>query len=419
MTIEIKIPDIGVDAVEVIDILVKIGDSINLEQSLIVVEGDKTSMEIPSSHTGVVTKIKVKIGDQVNTNSVIMLIEKKIDQNSKKIINESNKKLCFQEKPFIIEKNIHDNFKTILQNNDLCYTTPLIRKLAREKNIDLSCIQGTGRKNRIIKEDLDKYIISKIINIDNQLDGKSCSQSYINEIANKNSVLDINIIKLNKIQVIAGRNLLNNWKNIPHVTHFDEVDVTNLDEFRKKYNLDIIEKTKRITLLSFLIKIIIKTLEYFPKFNSSISVNQETIELKKYINIGIAVDTSEGLLVPVLKNIQDKNILEISDLLSTISKKARSNKLLLSDLQNGTFTISNLGGVGSMHFTPIINSPEVAILGVSKCFIKSVWIKNSFQPRLILPLSLSYDHRVINGVEAAKFINFITKYLNDIRLLTI
>ncbi|WP_367679595.1 2-oxo acid dehydrogenase subunit E2 [Buchnera aphidicola] len=412
---KIKIPDIGSDIVEVIEVVVKIGDFIHLDQGLILVEGDKTSMEIPAPCSGIVSMINVKVGDKVKTDSIIMLIDTpEIHAIQKKNFVEETSNSC--DSTNNIKNDIKHSLDINNNNLQLFHASPLIRKIAREKNIDLSCIKGTGPKNRILKSDLDQYHAN---NLTNKNDSLSCNN--LNELnKNKNLQVDhINVIKpvkLTKIQISTGCHLSNNWNNIPHVTHFDEADVTDLDSFRKKYNLNINDQINKITMLSFIIKLVIKALKMFPKFNSALSIDKEYILFKEHINIGIAVDTPDGLLVPVLKEIHNKSIAEISKILINISNKAREKKLILSDLQDGTFTISNLGSVGGINFTPIINASEVAILGISKCITKPVWNGKIFQPKLMLPLSLSYDHRVINGVEAARFINFLITHLSDIRL---
>ncbi|XRX42452.1 MAG: 2-oxo acid dehydrogenase subunit E2 [Buchnera aphidicola (Eriosoma harunire)] len=407
MTIEIKIPDIGVDEVEVIDILVKVGDIVKIEESLIIVEGDKAAMEVPSPCDGIVCNIIVKVGDKVKTSSVIMFFQEKSDlsiENNMDVNKKSTNYIFNLDKD---EKNFICNNK-MDSLDKLVHASPLIRKLAREKNINLSCITGSGPKNRIIKEDIEKYL-SESIHSDITFNDK-LKEPCIQNQGNK-------ILSLSKIQIVSGKNLSNNWKNIPHVTHFDLIDVTDLDNFRKKYNLDMKKKNIKITLLPFIIKFVVKALEYFPIFNSSIDMINNQVILKKDINIGVVVNTKDGLLIPILKNIQNKSILNISNELQDLSNKARIGKLTLPDLSGGTFTISNLGTVRGSFFTPIINSSEVAILGLSKCSMQSIFDGMVFNPRLMLPISFSYDHRVINGVDAANFIHFINQYVLDIRLL--
>ncbi|MCW5196654.1 2-oxo acid dehydrogenase subunit E2 [Buchnera aphidicola (Pemphigus obesinymphae)] len=406
MVIEIKVPDIGLEKVEVTEILVNVGDLVTLEEGLITVEGQKASMEIPAPVNGVVKEIKVNVGNIINTGDVMMVFEVQDNINLKNSTLEEEKKLY----------NIgnDENKKKI----DEIHATPLIRRLARKLDISLQNVKGTGPKNRILKEDLKKY---------NKNSCKKDDIDYINNylnLNNKNEILEpidqsFKNLKLNHVQIISGQNLSQSWRQIPHVTHFYESDITELDEFRKKCNMKYQDDTLNIklTILVFVIKIVSKALQEFPRFNSSISNDQKTLIIKKHINIGIAVNTSKGLLVPVLKFIENKNLLEISKELISISKKAREGNLALSDMQDGCFTISNLGGLGGIGFTPIINMPEVGILGISKSSIKPIWNGKKFVPKLILPFSLSYDHRVIDGVYAAHFMDFINTLLLDIRFI--
>ncbi|WP_343183243.1 2-oxo acid dehydrogenase subunit E2 [Buchnera aphidicola (Neophyllaphis podocarpi)] len=395
MDIKIFVPDIGTNNVEVTDILVKIGDYVKKEQGLIVVEGDKTSMEIPSSHDGIVKSIMLKIGDFVKTNSEILILNMK-DKSLKIKTNFSD------------EKKIKDNF--------LFHASPLIRRLARKNNIDLKIIKGSGRKNRILKED----IIAHKDNI------KNSNFNYTNKLENYSSLINSNdlsssdknkILHLKKIKISAGINLFNSWNSIPHVTQFHEIDITKIERIRKKFNSNNILHDSKITLLPFLIKALILSIKKFPLFNSSLSLDKKNIILKKNINIGIVVNTDDGLLIPVIKQNNIKSIIDLALRIKKLANKARLNNLSLSDLNEGTFTVSNLGSISSNYFTPIINLPQVAILGISKSFIKPVWKKRNFVPKLVLPVSLSYDHRVIDGVYAANFLSFISGIISDVSFL--
>ncbi|AEO08564.1 branched-chain alpha-keto acid dehydrogenase subunit E2 [Buchnera aphidicola str. Ak (Acyrthosiphon kondoi)] len=400
MDIEVKMPDIGLDEVEVIEILVNINETVELEQGLITVEGDKTSMEIPSPISGVVKNICVKVGEKIKTSSLIMVFKVK-DATS-----------CIRkEKENCLDENIHLNFKKNSKEDNFFHATPVVRRLARNLNIDLCNIIATGPKNRILKEDIELYqnnIKDNILKERKKMDSNYYSEEKIEEL------------KLSDIQNIIGNNLHKNWMNIPHVTQFDEVDITNLEEFRKKYNNDkkIQKETSNcITILAFIIKVVAYALEKFPIFNSSLTIDNKKIILKKYINIGFAVDVNNDLFVPVLKNVDKKNIEQLSSELILLSEQARKRQLNISDTTGGCFTISNLGGIGGGWFSPIINSPEVAILGVSKSQIKPLWNGKEFIPSLMLPISLSYNHRVINGAYAARFITYINKILSDIHFL--
>ncbi|QFQ32956.1 dihydrolipoamide acetyltransferase [Buchnera aphidicola (Aphis fabae)] len=378
-------PDIGLDEVEVTEILVQLNEEVTIEQGLITVEGEKSSMEIPSPISGIVKKINVKIGDKVSTDTIIMIfITNIINSNVHKKENINIPKV--KTSTIDIKKNI-------------VHATPSVRRLARDLNINLNNILGSGRKNRILKNDLELYTKNTFNNL------------------NK---LKIEKVKIDILQKTVGDNLYNNWVNIPHVTQFDEINITTLEEFRKHYNDEERKKDNNytnITILIFIIKAVSHALLNFPIFNSSLSSDKKTIIFKKYVNIGIAVDVKNGLLVPVLKNVDKKSIINLSSELTSLSGKARNNKLDKLDMKDGCFTISNLGGIGGYWFTPIINSPEVAILGVSRSVIKPIWNGIKFIPSLILPLSLSYDHRVINGADAARFIVFLKKLLSDIRFL--
>ncbi|QCI21313.1 dihydrolipoamide acetyltransferase [Buchnera aphidicola (Hyperomyzus lactucae)] len=387
-------PDIGLDEVEVIEILVKVNQKVDSEQELITVEGDKASMEIPSPISGTVKDIYIKIGDKIKSFSLIMLLE--------------------AEKNFLKEetKNIDNiNFEQDCKKNILVHATPLVRRLARKLNIDLSKVIGTGRKNRILKEDLELHQSTNTICVLEETDKINIRSS------NKEKVEEM---KLSTLQKITGNNLYQNWINIPHVTQFDEVDITILEKFRQKYNRENKNQTNtsnNITILIFVIKVVAYALEKFPIFNSSLSLDKKKIILKNYINIGFAVDVHNALFVPVLKNVNKKNIEQLSSELILLSEKARKKKLNALDMTDGCFTISNLGGIGGSWFSPIINSPEVAILGISKSQVKPLWNGKEFIPSLMLPLSLSYDHRVINGADGARFITLIKKLLSDIHFL--
>ncbi|QCI20732.1 dihydrolipoamide acetyltransferase [Buchnera aphidicola (Brachycaudus cardui)] len=396
-------PDIGVDEVEIIEILVNVDEKIQIEQGLITVEGEKTSMEIPSPISGVVKKIYIKIGDKIKTSSIIMMCnvdghQNNIEQKSKNLLKKESKQLK------------KDSFFQSEQNIPI-HATPVVRRLARILNIKLGNVIGTGPKNRILKQDIELY--KNNLKVNTLLKNNAIH-------ANDTKTFQTEKIELSSLQKSVGNNLHQNWINIPHVTQFDEVDITILEKFRQKYN-DEKKNDKsvnsRITILIFIIKVVAYALEKFPIFNSSLTANNTQIILKKYINIGVAIDVNNELFVPVLKNVNKKNVQQLSDELIYILERARQKKLNTSDMTKGSFTISNLGGIGGSWFSPIINAPEVAILGISKAKIKPLWNGKEFLPALILPLSLSYDHRVINGAEAARFITLISKLLSDIHFL--
>ncbi|WMC19706.1 MAG: CatA-like O-acetyltransferase [Enterobacteriaceae bacterium PC38] len=390
MLFEIKIPDIGSDELEVTEIFVKVDDIIKENQNLITIEGDKTSLEIPSTKSGIIKEIKVNIGDKIKTNSTIIILDDNIKKKTDNLINNKNKK---------------NN-----ESNEEIHASPLIRNLSRKFNIDLKKINGTGLKGRIIKEDIDLYIKKK----EDQL---NLNDNYIQKQQNLNEFNNTKKIKINNLQIISGKNLLKNWITIPHVTIFDKINITDLEIFRKKQNIILIKNKQniKITPLVFIIKAVEIALNNMPKFNSSLSEDGKFLKLKNDINIGVAVETKRGLIVPVIKNIKYKKIIDIAKSLIKISKKAKNGFLNKNDIINGSFTISSLGHIGTTNFTPIINSPEIAILGVSKFNIEPIWYKKKFIPKLILPISLSFDHRVIDGADGARFINQIKYILSDIR----
>ncbi|VFP88146.1 Dihydrolipoyllysine-residue acetyltransferase component of pyruvate dehydrogenase complex [Buchnera aphidicola (Cinara piceae)] len=414
MDIEVCVPDIGVDVVEVVEILVKKGEKVEKESSLISVEGHKSVLEIPSPISGIIKKICVKVGDKLSINQLIVILDSVSKNKCTKKNNVNNVTIdnidtfnALNSNEVLDSKN--DNKQFIKQ----IYASPNVRRFARKLNIKLSNIKGSGRKGRIIREDVYKY---NLLNNNTIYNDNSINKKTIKNLDDKNEYK-----LLTPIQRVSGNNLLNNWKNIPHVTQFDEADITDLENFRKLYNSRISKNEiyRKISLLSFLVKSVVYTLIKYPRLNSVLDASKKSILLKKDINIGIAVDTKDGLLVPVLKHLQYKNICEISIDINNIVKKAKNNQLKISEMSGGSFTISSLGGIGGTGFTPIINSPEVGILGISKAVLKPVWNQKKFYPRLILPFSLSYDHRVIDGADGVRFTTFLSYVLSDIRNLLI
>lgn len=411
ITKEIKVPDIGSEKFEVTEIIVKIGDKINFEDALITIEGDKTSIEIPATESGIVKNIFVKIGDKVTTNSLVMLIAV---EDSKNFLNQDNKQNSFDNKNNIDVQHTFFNNTLLSITKDHIHTTPLVRRLCKKFNIKLSSIKGSGKKNRILKDDVYLYIKNAIEHFHDNINKISNKKENKTNINNQKQE-----IPFTKIQKCISDNLHKSWINIPHVTIYDKADITQLEKFRKLKNLELKTKEKniKITLLVFILKAISIALKKFPIFNSSISSNQQTLILKKFINIGIAVDTKEGLIVPVINNVNKKNIIDLSNELLLLIKNCREKKLNLKNIQNSCFTISNLGGLGSIFFSPIINLPEVAILGISKNIIEPIWNGKKFIPKLMLPLSLSFDHRIINGADSVRFMNYIIYLIKDIRNL--
>ena len=428
---DVNVPDIGGDEVNVTEIMVKVGDSITEEQSLITVEGDKASMEVPAPFAGVVKEILVKAGDKVSTGSLIMRFE--VAGAAPAAAPQAAApapQAVAATAPAAQSGNVSGlSQDQVVASAGYAHATPVIRRLAREFGVNLDKVKGTGRKGRIVKEDIQAYVKTAVKAFET---GTVSAAAAGNGVANGaglgllpwpkvdfSKFGEVEEVELSRINKISGANLHRNWVMIPHVTHFDRTDITDLEAFRKEQN-KIVEKQKldvKITPVVFIMKAVAKALEAFPRFNSSISEDGQKLTLKKYINIGVAVDTPNGLVVPVFKNVNKKGIIELSRELMEVSKKARDGKLSGSDMQGGCFTISSLGGIGTTHFTPIVNAPEVAILGVSKSEMQPVWNGKEFEPRLMLPLSLSFDHRVIDGADGARFLSYINGVLADLRRL--
>ena len=427
-TKEVNVPDIGGDEVEVTEILVKAGDKVTAEQSLITVEGDKASMEVPAPFAGTVKEIKINTGDKVSTGSLIMLFEVEgaapaaapaAQQAAAPAAKAEPSAPAAAPAPAPAKASGKDEFA---ENDAYVHATPVIRRLAREFGVNLAKVKGTGRKGRILKEDVQAYVKDAVKRAESApaaATGGGLPGMLPWPKVDFSKFGEVEEVELGRIQKISGANLSRNWVMIPHVTHFDKTDITDLEAFRKQQNVEA-EKRKldvKITPVVFIMKAVAAALEQMPRFNSSLSEDGQKLTLKKYINIGVAVDTPNGLVVPVFKDVNKKGIVELSRELMTISKKARDGKLTAGEMQGGCFTISSIGGLGTTHFAPIVNAPEVAILGVSKSSMEPVWNGKEFVPRLMLPISLSFDHRVIDGADGARFITIINNTLSDIRRL--
>ncbi|HDL1202267.1 TPA: pyruvate dehydrogenase complex dihydrolipoyllysine-residue acetyltransferase [Mannheimia haemolytica] len=431
---DVNVPDIGGDEVNVTEIMVKVGDSVSEEQSLITVEGDKASMEVPAPFAGVVKEILVKSGDKVSTGSLIMKFEVAGAAPAPAAAQAASAPAPQAAAPAKADAAPAGQNQSGLSQEQVvasagyAHATPVIRRLAREFGVNLDKVKGTGRKGRIVKEDIQAYVKTAVQVFEKQGGTAAAATGAANGAGlgllpwpkiDFSKFGEVEEVELSRINKISGANLHRNWVMIPHVTHFDRTDITELENFRKEQNKEA-EKRKldvKITPVVFIMKAVASALEAFPRFNSSISEDAQRLTLKKYINIGIAVDTPNGLVVPVFKNVNKKGIIELSRELMEVSKKAREGKLTASDMQGGCFTISSLGGIGTTHFTPIVNAPEVAILGVSKSEMQPIWNGKEFEPRLMLPLSLSFDHRVIDGADGARFLSYINSVLADIRRL--
>lgn len=427
--IEVHVPDIGGDEVEVTEVMVAVGDSVSEDQSILNVEGDKASMEVPAPFAGTVKEIKVEVGGKVSTGSLVFVFETQGSASAPVAAPAAAAPAqaapaapAAKPAPAAAPAAQKDEF---VANDQYAHASPVVRRLAREFGVNLARVKGTGRKNRVLKEDVQNYVKELVKQVESgQLSkGGNTGGGELGLIpwpkVDFSKFGEVEEKKLSRIQKLSGANLHRNWVQIPHVTQFDEADITTLEAFRKEQNV-LAEKKKmgvKITPLVFVMKAAAKALEEFPTFNSSLSEDGESLILKKYVNIGIAVDTPNGLVVPVVRDVNKKGIIELSRELMEISKKAREGKLTASDMQGGCFTISSLGGIGGTAFTPIVNAPEVAILGVSKSDMKPKWNGKEFEPRLMVPLSCSYDHRVIDGALAARFTATLAAYLSDIRQL--
>ncbi|WP_127347657.1 dihydrolipoyllysine-residue acetyltransferase [Pseudidiomarina mangrovi] len=446
-TIEVTVPDIGTDGeVDVIDVLVSVGDSIDAEAGLITVETDKATMDVPSSHAGTVESVAVKTGDKVKQGSLVITLkvadasadasseassDSSVDSSADSSSDSSAAESAASQ-PAANETRKqppvpdHPMDRKARSEESVAYASPAVRRLAREFGVDLHKVNGSGRKQRIMKEDVQefvKYELSrpKATASTNTSQGGGGLQVIAQPKVDFSKFGEIEQVPLTRIQKISGPNLHRNWVTIPHVTQFDEADITELEAFRKQEN-ELQAKQKngiKITPLVFIMKAAAKALRAYPVFNSSLAEDGESLIMKKYVHIGIAVDTPNGLVVPVIRDVDQKGIYQLSEELAEISAKARDGKLKATDMQGGCFSISSLGGIGGTAFTPIVNAPEVAILGVSKSDMKPQWNGKEFVPRLMLPLSLSYDHRVIDGAVAARFSVYLSAVLGDIRKLVL
>ncbi|MGV2871147.1 dihydrolipoyllysine-residue acetyltransferase [Colwellia sp. E150_009] len=428
--IEIAVPDIGEDGeVDVIEVLVSVGDTIEEEDGLITLETDKATMDVPSTHAGTVKEVFINVGDKVKQGSVVIKLETSSGVATDTSPTaapaapvEAPAKVAPTTAPASSPVPHHPQAGT--SKKGTIYSSPSIRRIAREFGVDLTQVKGSGNKGRILKEDVQSYVKYELSRPKANAGSSVASGEGGLQVVSAKAIDfakfgEIETKPLSRIQKISGPFLHRNWVTIPHVTQFDEADITNVEAFRKEQNV-VCEKQKlgfKITPLVFILKAVADALRAYPTFNSSLSEDGESLILKKYIHIGVAVDTPNGLVVPVVRDVDKKGIHELSRELLDISIKAREGKLKAADMQGGCFTISSLGGIGGTAFTPIVNAPEVAILGVSKSEIKPKWNGKDFEPKLMLPLSMSYDHRVIDGALAARFTVHLASVMSDIRKL--
>lgn len=410
----VVVPDLGnVASAEIIEVSVKVGASIKKEDTLITLESEKASMDIPAPFAGIVKELSVKVGDKVSTGSVIL----KLETTDAAAVTETKTPAAASTqtsapapqavKPTISATTIDDE-----EDEGDLHAGPGVRRLSREFGIDLNKIKATGPKGRILKEDLQVFVKAALSGGQVSGGGSGLPTAPVVDFTQFGETENL---PLSRIKRYTAVNLHRNWVLVPHVTQFDEADITELEAFRKAQQKLAEKYNVKLTPLVFIMKAVVMALKAFPNFNASLAPNGEQLILKKYYNIGVAVDTPDGLVVPVIRSVDKKRLLELAKELGEVSAKARAKQLTPNDMQGSSFTISSLGGIGGTAFTPIVNMPDVAILGVSRSSIKPVYKDGEFIPRLMLPLSLSYDHRVIDGAEGARFIVELSSYLSDIR----
>ena len=436
---DILVPDIGeFDAVEVIEVLVKSGDTVSAEDALLTMESDKASMDVPSPFSGTVKTVKIKAGDKVSQNDLILtLVVKELEtavtetsaetENSEATAPETkdivstrksestssgavSKEPARRPPPIVMSVNQ----KSFLR----AHASPSIRKFARELGVDLSQVHGSGRKERITKEDVQEFVKQAL---GGTASGAAAAGSGIPAMPeiDFSKFGPVEIKPLSRIQKKAAVNLHRGWLNLPIVTHHDEADITELEYFRKSLKDEAAKQGVKVTPLVFLLKACAVAIRKHPNFNSSLTADKENLVLKKYLHIGVAVDTPDGLVVPVIRDVEQKGLLELAKELGEVSEKARAKKLKTNDIQGGCFSISSLGGIGGTAFTPLVNAPEVAILGVTRSRMMPVWNGKEFLPRLMLPMDLTYDHRVIDGAQAARFMVDLCEILSDMRRMSL
>ena len=441
---EIRVPDIGGFAdIEIIEVLVKPGDQVKAEDSLITLESDKASMEIPSPNAGVIKDLRVKLGDRISEGDVILSLEVAEENISEITASTSTTKPAASESKTttaVVEtpdtttsvisagKNIqipvagkqesptqHINEESFKK----AHASPAVRRFARELGADLGLISGTGPKARILEGDVKAFVKQSLNGSGAAYAGAAPAGAGIPKMPEIDFSKwgDVEITPLKRIKKLSGANLHRNWLNVPHVTHHDDADVTDLEAFRASLKAEAEKRGVRITSLAFIMKAVANTMLEYPQFNTSLSTDGQSLVHKKYLNLGIAVDTPNGLVVPVFRNVDKKSIYDLSNELAEVSSRARDGKLKPDEMQGGCMTISSLGGIGGFGFTPIVNAPEVAILGITRSRMTPVWNGKEFTPRLMMPLDLSYDHRVIDGAEAARFMAFLCQALGDVRRL--
>lgn len=442
---EIVVPDIGnFDSVDVIDVLVKPGDSIAKDDSLITLESDKASMDIPAPFGGTVKEVKIKVGDKVAQGALILTVEPSDAAATEKPVAAEKPAPTpapaaqaapvanipveipqpsrpAPEVPKVKQPQDTPNpigASPVQQDGKAAHASPSVRKFARELGVNLKLVKGSGPKNRILQEDVQAYVKGELAKPRSENMGNSLSALPM-PVIDFSQFGAIETKPLSRIKKLSGANLHRNWVTAPHVTQFDDADITDLEEFRKSMLKEAEKRGAKLTLLAFLMKAAVNALREYPNFNASLSADGDNLIMKNYFHIGFACDTPDGLVVPVVRDVDQKDVLDIARDLGELSAKARERKLKIEEMQGGCFTISSLGGIGGTMFTPIINCPEVAILGVSRSSMQPVYNPETggFEARLILPMSLSYDHRVIDGADGARFTSHLRLMLSDVRRL--
>ncbi|OFZ87179.1 MAG: dihydrolipoyllysine-residue acetyltransferase [Betaproteobacteria bacterium RIFCSPLOWO2_02_FULL_62_79] len=462
--VEVKVPDIGdFKDVPIIEVLVKPGDKVSAEDSLVTLESDKATMEVPSPAAGVVKELKVKVGDRVSEGAVVLVLEAadgaRVPQKAaapaaspstpqpapaaataapltvasphpRPLSREGRGEAIVPILPLGEGSGMRDREREAPSASGSAQTgideaafgkahaSPAVRRLAREFGVDLSRVKGTGPKQRILKEDVQIYVKAELARPRGAAGGIGFDLPPLPQV-DFAKFGPVEMQPLSRIKKLSGANLHRNWVSIPHITQHDEADISELESFRKSQAEEAKKSGLKITMLGFLMKAVVVALKQYPAFNASLSADGESLIVKQYYHIGIAVDTPNGLVVPVIRDVDKKGLLELAKALGEVSARMRAGKIAPTDLQGGCFSISSLGGLGGTLFTPIVNAPEVAILGVGKAVMKPAWNGKEFVPRLMLPLSLSYDHRVIDGAQGARFISYLSGVLSDIRRLVL
>ena len=426
--VDVKVPDIGdFTDIPVIEILVKVGDTVAKEQSLVALESDKATMEVPASHAGIVREIKVKLGDKVSMGALVLVLEVTADAVVAAPVAVAASPVPAAAIPTptpaaapapVVAAAPVSNAGTHVGATARAHASPSMRAFARELGVDLTRVKGTAPKGRISKEDIQLFVKTELAKPAAKSGGGSFAFPEMPHI-DFTKFGTIETRALSRIKKLSGNNLARNWMMIPHVTQHDDADITEAEAFRVSTNEDLAKSGTKVTMLAFLIKASVAALKKFPEFNSSLEPGGENLVLKKYYHIGFAADTPNGLVVPVIRNADQKSIVDIAKEMTELAGKARDGKLSPTEMQGGCFSISSLGGIGGTYFTPIINAPEVAILGVSKSKMQPVWNGKDFSPRLMLPMSLSYDHRVVDGAAAARFTSYLASVMGDLRKLVL